>query len=410
MPTQLAQQTHQEPPQLSEAAPRPRASALRVMHVVNYLNYGGMEFGILKLIAGLGSAQFEHRFCTTRRFDPGFVRAYSLEDKLDVAAGSGSGLQFPLFRLRRIFRRYRPHIVHTRNWGALEAVPAARLAGVPVVIHSEHGYEVDTLAGLPLRQRLFRKMAYGMTDAVCAVTRELRDFHARQGWIAPDRIRVIYNGVDTERFTPNPSVRERVRGELGISPDTLLIGSVGRLVPIKDYATLLRAAEELRSQSIDLHVLLVGSGPELLPLQQQVAATDSLHGRVHFAGASDRVPELLQAMDAFVLPSKGEGMSNTLLEAMASALPVLATDVGGNPEVMGELEAGFLFRPGDVGRLAQLLSVLARNPQSRQTLGSTARHRVLTQFSLKAMISQYRDLYCGAAQRRGVAVQANGLG
>jgi len=410
MPTQVEHQKLLDPPQLSAAAPERKAPALRIMHVVNYLNHGGMEFGILKLIAGLGAGPFEHRFCVTRKFDPDFVRAYGLGSMLDVAAGSGAGLQFPLFRLRRIFRCYRPHIVHTRNWGALEAVPAARLAGVPVVIHSEHGYEVDTLAGLPMRQRLFRKMAYGMADAVCAVSRELRDFHARQAWIAPDRIRVIYNGVDTDRFAPNLLVRERVRAELGVSPGSLLIGSVGRLVPIKDYATLLRAAASLRSQNVDLQLLLVGSGPELVPLQQLVAATDSLRGRVHFAGASNRVAELLQAMDVFVLPSQGEGMSNTLLEAMASALPVVATEVGGNPEVIGEPQAGLLFKPADVARLAELLTVLAGNSESRQTLGSAARHRVLTQFSLKAMISQYRELYSGAAHRRGVAFQVGVAG
>src|SRR5208337_3232012 len=189
------------------------AGALRIVHVVNCLSRGGMEFGILKLMTGLGSDKFEHRFCTTRKYDDDFVRAYGLEKILDVAAGSGKGLQFPLFRLKKIFQQYRPHIVHTRNWGALEAVPAARLAGVPVVIHSEHGYEIDNVAGLPMRRRLFRRMAYSMTDVIFTVTRELRDYHARQSWTAPDRIRVVYNGVDTDRFVPSLKMRVRTRRE-----------------------------------------------------------------------------------------------------------------------------------------------------------------------------------------------------
>jgi sugar transferase (PEP-CTERM/EpsH1 system associated) len=391
-----------QPLQMAGSAALASTGTLRIMHVVNYLRRGGMEFGILKLMAGLGAEKFEHRFCTTRKFDEDFVRAYGLERMLDVAAGSGKGLQFPLFRLKKIFQHYRPHIVHTRNWGALEAVPAARLAGVPVVIHSEHGYEVDNLRGLPMRQRLFRKMAYGMTDVVFAVTRELRDYHARQSWTDPERLRVVYNGVDTDRFAPNAEARARVRRDLGIAETTCLIGSVGRMVPIKDYGTLLRAADQLLTRGADLAVLLVGSGPELDSLQRQAGAIDSLRGRIRFLGASDQVPDVLNAMDVFVLPSLGEGMSNTILEAMASGLPVVVTDVGGNPEVVGERNSGLLFQPGDAAALAQALDILITNPEGRRVWGSLARERAVTKFSLRSMMEQYKELYLNAAKQRGV--------
>jgi sugar transferase (PEP-CTERM/EpsH1 system associated) len=391
-----------QPLQMAGSAALASTGTLRIMHVVNYLRRGGMEFGILKLMAGLGAEKFEHRFCTTRKFDEDFVRAYGLERMLDVAAGSGKGLQFPLFRLKKIFQHYRPHIVHTRNWGALEAVPAARLAGVPVVIHSEHGYEVDNLRGLPMRQRLFRKMAYGMTDVVFAVTRELRDYHARQSWTDPERLRVVYNGVDTDRFAPNAEAWARVRRDLGIAETTCLIGSVGRMVPIKDYGTLLRAADQLLTRGADLAVLLVGSGPELDSLQRQAGAIDSLRGRIRFLGASDQVPDVLNAMDVFVLPSLGEGMSNTILEAMASGLPVVVTDVGGNPEVVGERNSGLLFQPGDAAALAQALDILITNPEGRRVWGSLARERAVTKFSLRSMMEQYKELYLNAAKQRGV--------
>jgi sugar transferase (PEP-CTERM/EpsH1 system associated) len=393
-----------QPLQMAGSAVLSGISALRIMHVVNYLRRGGMEFGILKLMAGLGSEDFEHRFCTTRKFDDDFVRAYGLERMLDVAAGNGKGLQFPLFRLKNIFQHYRPHIVHTRNWGALEAVPAARLAGVPVVIHSEHGYEVDNLRGLPIRQRLFRKMAYGMTDVVFAVTRELRNYHARQSWTDPERVRVVYNGVDTDRFAPNAQTRIRVRSDLGIAETTCLIGSVGRMVPIKDYGTLLNAADRLLTLGADVSVLLVGSGPELDSLQRQAGAIESLRSRVHFLGSSDQVPDLLNAMDVFVLPSLGEGMSNTILESMASGLPVVVTDVGGNPEVVGDRSSGLLFEPGNAAALAQALRGLVDNPELRQTLGLSARERAITKFSLKSMMEQYKEMYLNAAKQRGVRV------
>ncbi len=298
-------------------------------------------------------------------------------------------------------REYRPHIVHSRNWGALEAVVAAKLAGVPVAIHSEHGYEVDMFAGLPLRRRLFRRAAYSMADAVFALTRELRDFHARQAWVRRDRIGVIYNGVDTERFAPSSESRIAVRRELGLPEASFVVGSVGRLVPIKDHATLLKAATVLVGKGVNVRVLLVGSGPERERLES--CAKGPLADRVCFAGDSDRIPEMLNAMDVFVLPSLGEGMSNTLLEAMACALPVIATTVGGNPEIIEKEEHGCLFAPGDAEWLAEKLKLLASDPALIHQLGTEARRRVVESFSLSRMMENYRNLYLELAARRRVA-------
>jgi len=383
---------------------------LRVIHVVNYLRRGGTEFGILKLMEGLGDKHFDHRLCTTRQFDPEFVHAYHLEARLSVAGGTREGFQFPFFRLRKIFQQYRPHIVHTRNWGALEAVPAARLAGVPVVIHSEHGYEVDNMGGLPLRQRLFRRLAYGMADKIFTVSKELRDYHARQAWLHPERIDVLYNGVDAARFSPQAEIRARVRNEFGIPANRIVLGSVGRMVPIKDYGTLLKAAELLARKGVDVHVLLVGKGPELEALQGQAGELQCLRGRVSFLGTSDRVPELLNAMDVFVLTSLGEGMSNTLLESMATGLPVVATRVGGNPEVIGDEQSEWLFSTGDTKGLTERLERLALSTDSRTRCGDAGRRRVLRLFSLQEMWRRYRDLYTEAAANRDIrAVESSSI-
>ncbi len=376
------------------------ANRLRILHVISYMGRGGAEIGILKLVAGLGEG-FEHRVCTTRGFDADFVRSSFSEEKMYVAGSPELKLQFPLFRLARIMRQYRPHIVHTRNWGAIEAVAAAKLAGVPVVIHSEHGYELDMFAGLPLRRRLFRRSAYAMTDAIFAVTRELRDFHARQAWIHPERMGVIYNGVDTRRFALCRETRLAVREELGLPEQSFVVGSVGRLVPIKGHQTLLKAAALLSGSGIDLRVLLVGSGPERERLQNR--ATGALEGRVCFAGDSNRVPELLNAMDVFVLPSLNEGMSNTLLEAMACGLPVLATNVGGNPEIVENNLHGCLFTPGDAKWLADKLKLLARDPALIHQLGTAARNRAIESFSLSRMLETYRSFYLDLTARRRVA-------
>jgi sugar transferase (PEP-CTERM/EpsH1 system associated) len=375
---------------------------LRIMHVVNCLGRGGAEFGILKLMEGLDAEEFEHRLCITRKFDPEFVRDYHLAPFLSDASGAGDGFQFPLFRLIRIFRRYKPHIVHTRNWGALEAVVAARLARIPVVIHSEHGYEIENMRGLPLRQRIFRRFAYGLADRVFTVTKELRDYHAAQAWTNPECISVLYNGVDTSRFYPCAETRERVRRELGLPSGCIVLGSVGRMVPIKDYGTLLEAAGFLRKKGADVRVLLVGKGPELDVLQAQ--ARSVLPGRVTFTGASDRVPELLNAMDIFVLCSLGEGMSNTVLEAMSTGLPIIATRVGGNTEVIGGENSEWLFTPGHSQELTDRIERLISEGMSRLSV-TASRARAITEFGLDPMRQRYRDLYTKAAEERGVRIE-----
>jgi sugar transferase (PEP-CTERM/EpsH1 system associated) len=331
-----------------------------------------------------------------------FVRTRLSESQLSVAGNSKLGWQFPLFRLANVMRKYRPHIVHSRNWGALEAVPAARLAGVPVIIHSEHGYELDMFAGLPLRRRLFRRATYSMADAVFAVTRELRSFHARQAWVRPESMGVIYNGVDTQRFAPCQESRALLRGELGLPSESFVVGTVGRFVAIKDQRTLIYAASKLVASGVDIRVVLVGAGPERESLRS--LASGQLDGRVCFVGDSDRVPELLNAMDVFVLASRGEGMSNTLLEAMACGLPLLATGVGGNPEIVKEERTGWLFVPGDVNELAGKLMLLAKDPSLKLRFGEAARERAVESFSLDRMLANYRNLYTELAERRGVAV------
>jgi glycosyltransferase involved in cell wall biosynthesis len=208
--------------------------------------------------------------------------------------------------------------------------------------------------------------------------------------------------VDTEKFSPRSGAGLRMRKQLGIPEASVVIGSVGRLVPIKDYSTLLDAAEILMRQRRDVHVLLVGDGPERTGLQDRVARSAILTGRVKFAGASDNVPDLLNALDVFVLPSISEGMSNTILEAMASGLAMVVTRAGGNSELVEDGRSGLLFAPRDLQTLAQLLLSLIEDSGKRLSLGAAARTRAVEHFGLASMIRQYRDLYLELAAFRGV--------
>jgi glycosyltransferase involved in cell wall biosynthesis len=244
-----------------------------------------------------------------------------------------------------------------------------------------------------------------MADAVFAVTRELRDFHARQAWISPERIRVIYNGVDSQRFRPRPEERISLRRRFGLPEERFIVGTVGRTVAIKDHPTLLRAVESMVLKGIDGHALLVGSGPELERNQQLAKDSPALAGRVTFIGSCDEVPDILNTMDVFALPSISEGMSNTLLEAMATGLPAIATNVGGNPEVVVDGHSGWLFQPRDSGALGSRLMSLASDENQRQQLSLAARQRVVERFSLARMLNDYSSLYLELAARRGIKIQ-----
>jgi len=381
---------------------RAHSRPVRVLHVLNRLDPGGTELGTLKIIAGLPLEHFEQHLCVIRGFDPKLAALPFLTNKLITAGEMNSGRQIALFRLAKIMKEFRADIVHSRNWGGIEAILAARIARVPVVIHSEHGYEVDNLAGLPLHRRILRRGFYAFADAVFSVTDELRQYHAQQAWWSPEKMQVIRNGVDTHRFAPRPENRSSLRAKLGLPQQSIVIGTSGRLAPIKDFPTLLRSVETLVRAGGDLHVVLVGSGPERERLRAYVQNSSELRGRVLFLDTTDRIAEILNAFDVFVLPSLCEGMSNALLEAMACALPVIATRAGGNPEVIAEGECGWLFPPGDVSQLAERLHSLMAHQDLRLKFGAAARQRILQHFSLERMLADYKNLYLELAARRGL--------
>jgi len=376
---------------------------LRIMHVVDRLDLGGTEKVVMKLVRGLEPGLFEHYVCTLRCASAATGEWASGVTVLH-AGREGAAFQFNVPRLVRVMRAVRPAIVHSRNWGGIEAVVAARIARVPVAIHSEHGYELAMLSGLPFHRRVLRHFVYRIASAVATVTDELCRYHAAQAWWNPGAITVLYNGVDLQEFSPQPQLRDFVRERLGIPKDALVVGSVGRMVPLKDFATLLKAVEVLVPETPNIHVVLVGSGPEVSRLQAYVADSHHLAERVVFPGAVDDVAHLLNAMDIFVLPTLMEGMSNTLLEALAVGLPTVATRVGGNPEVVVEGECGYLFTPQDVSELVSQLRTLLRDWRLRADFGRAARDRALQHFSLDRMLRRYRDLYIDLAIRRGVAL------
>jgi sugar transferase (PEP-CTERM/EpsH1 system associated) len=366
---------------------------IRVMHVVEALGVGGgIENGLANLIDRMDPARFEHIVCAVFRLGPQLDRYTPDKVRVVCLNQKARRLAIQVGPLAKAIRELRPEIVHSRNWGTLEAVMAGRLVRHCSVVHSEHGVETDPSAEPPRRNWL-RRAAFEMADRVFSVSYQLRDLLARRTGFSEGKIQVIHNGVDLARFQPDSATRQRFRNERGIAADAFCIGCVGRLNRIKDYPTMLKAMELAGNECAALHLLIAGSGPERAGLEELLAANPGIRGRVHFLGTTDRIPEFLSAIDAYVLPSLWEGISNSLLEAMAAGLPVIATDTGGNPEVVVDGESGLLFPVGDVSRLADRLLLLLHQPALCKQIGEAALERIRRHFSLDAMVQSYEKLY-----------------
>jgi sugar transferase (PEP-CTERM/EpsH1 system associated) len=368
--------------------PRP----IRILHVVDNLGKGGLENGLVNLIARLDPNRFQHVVCAIRRLGPNAERLEAAGAQV-ICLGTQASSQFQMWTLARTIREVNPDLVHSRNWAAIESVLAGRWNRSRGLIHSEHGLEADTIIKEPWRRNCFRRLAFELADRVLSVSHQLRDLHARRTGFPSRRITVIHNGVDSERYRPNPQVRARVREELGISENEFCIGCVGNLTPVKDYPTALNAVDAFDNQCTGWRLLVIGEGAERPKLEEMVQAHPQWKNRVSFLGLSHRVPELLAAMDVYLLSSVIEGISNSLLEAMASGLPVIATAVGGNPEVVVDGDSGLLFPSGDFERLAGQLLLLQKRTDFRLGLAQQARRRVRQEFSMDAMVGKYQEVY-----------------
>lgn len=373
---------------------------VRVMHVVRTLATGGTESVVRKLLLSLDSSRFQQQVCTLL-VDPDCQLQHSI--CLQRAAEKPA---FLVPQLARVFAREKPDIVHSRNWATIEAVAAARLARVPVVIHSEHGRDLQTMGRQPLRRRVLRRLSYAWADRVFCVSQELKNYYCRELGVAANELEVIPNGVDVERFSPNRQAREDIREKLGAKPSTLVVGMVSRLDPVKDHLTLLRAVEIALGKVPDLRLVIVGEGPQRGMIENELLRKPDLSQRTLLAGDVRNVADWLNGFDVFVLPSLSEGMSNTLLEAMAVGVVPVATTVGGNPEVVEDGHSGLLVQPKDAEQISDYLIQLATAETWRLGLGRNARERVVTRFSVERMLRRYEEMYeqLATPRKTGTAV------
>lgn len=373
-----------------------------IVHVIYRLGVGGLENGLVNLINRLPESRYRHTIVSLT--DVSDFQQRIRRDNVPCLAlhkrpGNDIGM---LWKLWRLFRALRPAIVHSRNLAALEAQLPAWLAGVPCRIHGEHGRDVYDMDGTSRKYRWIRKLYQPLVHRYVPLSQELGDYLREQVKVPDAKIRPICNGVDVEHFRPRANcMRDRLLPAGFADEDSILIGTVGRLELVKDQLTLVRAFTELCSHSPDAHrlrLVLIGDGSRLGSLEAQ-AENDGIRDRVWLAGSRDDITELLTAMDVYVLPSMAEGISNTLLEAMACGLPVVATRVGGNAELVEEGETGLLVPRADPLAMAQALRQYINDDNLRERHGVAARERAVTQFSIANMTDRYLDVYDEVCQR-----------
>ncbi len=367
-----------------------------IAHVVYRFDVGGLENGLANLINHMPTGAYRHAVIALTEVT-GFRRRITRRDvefiSLDKAPGHGVAL-YP--KLHRLFRALRPDIVHTRNLAALEVTVPACTAGVSVRIHGEHGRDVGDYDGSSRKYQWVRRIYRPFVTHYVALSRDLEDYlHTRVG-VPRARITQIYNGVDLDRFPATPGERMPASGDPFTGTDVWRVGTIGRLQQVKDPLNLARAfirALDLAPSARDrLRLILVGDGP----LRAEVQALLTEAGVAQFAwmpGERDDIPAILGSLDCFVLPSRAEGISNTILEAMASGVPVVATDVGGNAELVSDGVTGTLVPSAEPDALAKQMVRFGNDPERARRVGRAGRARAVEKFSLDTMVQRYQALY-----------------
>lgn len=386
---------------LSAAEPEPQgpppARPLLICHIILRLEVGGLENGLVNLINHLPATHFRHAIICLQ-YAGDFRQRIRRDDVVIHELHKGEGKALHLYRqVWRLLRELRPDIVHTRNLPTVDMLLPARLAGVKRLVHSEHGLDQLELQGSNRKYNWLRRASRLVVGHYITVSRDLAHWlHQRIG-IPERRISAIHNGVDTDKFSPAPRPAG-VLPEGWLPTEPFVIGTLGRFEHVKDqlnlaqaFISLLRRRPELRDR---LRLVLVGDGSmrgEIEALLEQ----HQLRELCWLPGFRDDAADLYRCLDVFVLPSKREGISNTILEAMACGLPVVATRVGGNPEIVQDQVTGQLVPSEDPEGMADALLRYLDDPTLLAQHGRAARQAALDDFSLDAMMDKYQRVYLG---------------
>ena len=373
-----------------------------VVHVMYRFDTGGLENGVVNLINHMPADLYRHVILALTDVTD-FKLRIRRDDVEFIALQKPPGhsvWQFP--KLYRLFKRLRPAIVHSRNRAALEAQIPAWAAGVPLRIHGEHGRDVGDLDGNNRTYQRVRRLYRPFVHHYVALSRDLSDYLIEKINVSRDRITQAYNGVDVSRFSPAGDASQGIGSPFNTA-EHFIVGTVGRMQTVKDQTLLahafvlaLQTAPELKTR---LRLVMVGDGP----LRAEAQAILDAAGVAHLTwlpGARDDVAALMQGFSCFVLPSLAEGISNTILEAMASGLPVIATGVGGNADLVADGVTGQIVPASDPQTMAQSLIQFVSSAAQSRAMGLAGRERVVQRFSMQAMVNTYQRVYDEQLRRR----------
>ena len=375
-----------------------------VAHVMYRFDTGGLENGIVNLINHMPADSYRHVIIALTEVTD-FRHRIKRDDIQFVSLHKPPGHGIWLFpKLFRLFRRLQPAIVHSRNLAALEVQLPAWLAGVPVRIHGEHGRDVGDLDGSNITYQRVRRFYRPFVSYYLALSRDLAQYLNGIIRIPQNKVLQVYNGVDCSRFHPGQP-DQSISGCPFTRPTHCLLGTVGRMQTVKDQPTLVRAfirALEMEPQLKErIRLVLVGDGPLRKECQQLLNAA-GLDQLAWLPGERNDVPEVMRGLDCFVLPSLAEGISNTILEAMASGLPVIATNVGGNADLVVAEQTGILVPPADPESMARAIIRMAKQADTRQSMALSGRRLVEEKFSMNAMVASYQGTYDKLLHRSSV--------
>ena len=317
------------------------------------------------------------------------IRLSSLVRRIDTTRDLGA-----LFSLWRLMVREKPDIIHTHTSKAgLLGRVAARLAGVPAVVHTPHGHVFYGHFG-PLASKIYllveRVMAL-ITDRLIALTQGEKNDYIALSACDPKKIVTIHSGVPVDNYLHATVDVRRKKKSLGLKPEGLVVGTVGWLLPIKGPIYLLRAMAEVWKSYPQASLVYVGKGDLEKELRQE-ASRMGVPEKVWFLGWRDDIPEIMRILDIFALPSLNEGMGRVLVEAMAAGRPIVASNVGGIPDLVCQGKNGLLVPPADPKALARELLFLIANPDKRREMGDTGR-KMAVQFGVDSMVQKIDRLY-----------------
>jgi sugar transferase (PEP-CTERM/EpsH1 system associated) len=364
---------------------------ISVGHTIWSLSDGGMERGLLNIINHGNQREFRHVILCLGEAGPlaDHVRASNCV-VIELKKRHGNDWTVP-FTISALAKRLRLDILHARGWPTLvETALGGYLARVRRTVYGFHGKTVEELDGKSLRRRLAERIFLRGYSEVVTLTESMKADLANECHLGSTRVRVIPNGVDPEVFRPADHPHES-RAKLGLPVNGIVIGNVARLDPVKNHSSILRALSRLRSLGVEIYLLLVGEGSERARLEREIRGS-GLSTSVRLFGRSDNVSELLHCMDIYVQSSLYEGFSNTVLEAMACGLPILATRTGGTVDLLHDGEEGYLFEPNDDRALASLILEL-RAIDRRKAMGANGRKRVIENFPTSKMVTRYEQMY-----------------